>query len=62
MDFFKNIKISLEATGPAAVVCVWMLCFTLVAILASGEQAHIAMSTLGFFGGMIFVGLGSKIR
>ena len=34
MDFLKNITINLKATGNAAVLIAWMLCFTALAILA----------------------------
>jgi hypothetical protein len=32
MDFLKNLVINLKATGPAAVVCVWLICMTILGL------------------------------
>ncbi|BCQ23112.1 hypothetical protein NK8_12370 [Caballeronia sp. NK8] len=62
MDFLKNVKLSLQASGPAAVICVWLICFTAIAIMATGENAKVALGTLGGFGGFLLVTFGSKVR
>jgi hypothetical protein len=46
----RNISISLRATGPAAVLIVWMLCFTAVTLFGSGGLAGYAQGFLGGFG------------
>ena len=62
MDFFKNIQLSLQATGPAAVLCVWMICFTVLALYGKGSSAFLAIGTMAAFGGLLVVSLGSKVR
>jgi len=57
MDFLKNLSVNLRATGPAAVMCVWVICVTVLGTLGSGPMAERAMSLLAFFGGGVLVAL-----
>jgi hypothetical protein len=60
MEFFKNIALHLQATGPAAVIIVWILCITLVGIFGNGPIATMAMGLLAFAGGAVMIGLASR--
>ena len=60
MDFLKNIAISLQATGPAAVLIVWIICVTALGFLGDGSLAKTALSILAFAGGMILFALANK--
>ncbi len=62
MEFFKNIAVNLKATGPAAVMAIWVVCVTLLGIFGSGEMARSAFGLLAFFGAAVLVGLASKIK
>jgi len=61
MEFFKNIAVNLKATGPAAVMCVWVICVTLLGIFGSGPMASSAFGLLAFFGGAVLYALANKI-
>jgi len=61
MEFLKNIVVNLKATGPAAVLSVWVICVTLLGVFGSGEMASSAFGLLAFFGGAILVALANKI-
>ncbi|MCR6480569.1 hypothetical protein NU688_30755 [Variovorax sp. ZS18.2.2] len=55
MDFFNNVRLSLTAAGPAAVICVLTICITLLGLFGSGPLANGAMSILAIgFGGTVF--------
>ena len=53
MNFFKNIIVNLRATGIAAVVCVWLMCITVLGIFGSGDNTKSAITVLTVAGGMI---------
>lgn len=55
IDFLKNIKISLKAVGPAAVLCTCLICMAAVAIFAEGDRP-IALSFL-FLIACAFIGV-----
>ena len=58
MNFFNNIALSLRANGPAAVMCTWIVAFTLLALFGQGELAGRALAVLTVVGGMIFASFG----
>lgn len=60
MDFMKNIAVNLKATGPAAVLAVWVICVTLLGIFGAGEIASRALGLLAFFSGAVLVSLALK--
>ena len=60
LDFLKNLSINLKATGPAAVIIVWIMGVTALGLLGSGEIAKLAMYALVFAGGVILFGLAQK--
>jgi hypothetical protein len=57
----KNIAINLKASGSAAVIAVWIICVTLLGLFGQGEFAKSAMTILAVAGGMILIGLASKV-
>lgn len=57
MDPFKNISVNLKATGPAAVIIVWLVCITLVGLFGEGSLAESALRYLGIAGGIILTSL-----
>lgn len=60
MDFLRNIKLSLQATGPAAVLCVEVICITLLGILGNGPIASGSMACLSVALGATFFALGKE--
>lgn len=58
---FRNLSVSLRATGPAAAIIVWMICFTALGLFG-GESAEFAQGTMAFVGGLLTVSLATKIR
>ena len=46
MDFLKNIAISLQATGPAAVIIAWIISVTALGLFGDGSLAKTALSIL----------------
>lgn len=61
MEFLKNIAVNLKATGPAAVMCVWVIGVTLLGIFGSGPMASLALGILSFFGSAVLIALANKI-
>ena len=57
MDLFKNIVINLKATGPAAVMIVWLLAVAALGLFGEGELAGRALTLLTLVGGGIVVSL-----
>jgi hypothetical protein len=47
----RNVVVNLQATGPAAVLCVLIICITTLGILGSGPLAERAMYVLTAFAG-----------
>ncbi|OAI44017.1 hypothetical protein AYO43_09615 [Nitrospira sp. SCGC AG-212-E16] len=62
MEFLKNIVVNLQATGPAAVLAIWVICVTVLGIFGSGPMASLAFGILSFFGGAVIFGLTAKIQ
>jgi len=60
MDFLKNIAINLKATGPAAVIIVWLLCITILGLFGDSDTASRSLGLLAFFGGAVLVSLANK--
>jgi hypothetical protein len=59
---FKNITLNMKATGPAAVICVWIIAVIVLGLFGQGEFADSAMTYLGVAGGMILVSLTLKVN
>jgi hypothetical protein len=55
MNFLKNIAVNLKATGPAAVMAVWVISVAALGIFGSGPLAEQAMLVLQIFGGSVLV-------
>jgi hypothetical protein len=60
MQWITNIGLNLHASGPAAVLIVWLICFTALALYGSGEAAHTGLGVLGAFGGVLIAALGHR--
>lgn len=58
----QNIAISLRATGPAAVLIAWMLCFTAISLFGAGGLASYAQGVLGAFGIFLLSALAQKVQ
>ena len=59
----KNISISLRATGPAAVLIVWQICFTLRALFGPGTTAALlAQGSMSAFGVFLLSALAQKVE
>ena len=61
MDFLKNIAISLQATGPAAVIITWIIGITCVGVFGEGDIATKALYALQITGPMLIMILGQKV-
>jgi len=59
-DPFKNLSVNLRATGPAAVIIVWIIAVTWIAIFGQGELASRGLTILTVAGGMILFVLAAK--
>jgi hypothetical protein len=57
-----NIAIAIRAHGPAAVLIVWMLCFTALAIWGVGDKAGYAQGVLASFGVLLLFSLAQKVE
>ena len=60
MEFLKNIALNLKATGPAAVMIVWVICVTLLGLFGAGEMAGKSFGLLAFFGGAVMISLANR--
>lgn len=59
---FKNVAVNLKARGVAAVFCVWLICFSAVAIFAKGLISYLALGCLGAWGALMLASLDSRLR
>ena len=59
MDFLKNILVNLKATGPAAVLCVWCICVTILGVFG-GEHAGQAFTLLSVSAGLMIITLAQR--
>jgi hypothetical protein len=50
MDVFRNLK--LHATGPAAVICVWFICMTVLGV-SGNPMAFMALGPVAVFGTVV---------
>jgi hypothetical protein len=55
MDFLKNVVVNLRAKGPAAVLCVLVICITLLGVFGQGSTARFAIGVLA--GTLVFLGM-----
>lgn len=60
LAILRNIKISLTAVGPAAVLIVLILSVTALGILGTGELADRAMSLMYFLAAAVGASLASR--
>jgi hypothetical protein len=60
LAILRNIKISLTAVGPAAVVIVLILSVTALGIFGTGELADRAMSLMYFLAAAVGASLASR--
>jgi hypothetical protein len=60
IDIFKNVVVNLRATGPAAVIAVWLICVTAIGLWGGGEMAGRALGILAFAGGAIMISLAAR--
>jgi hypothetical protein len=59
---FKNLVINLHASGPAAVIIVWIAAVTALGLYGTGELAKGALGTLQVARGMILISLAAQSR
>jgi hypothetical protein len=59
MNPFKNLIVNLHAAGPAAVICVWLICTASIAVFGSGAIAESGMRLMFFAGGALMVVMGA---
>ena len=53
MNPFKNLIVTLSATGIAATISIALICITILGVFGSGELAKSAMNFLGIFLGAV---------
>jgi hypothetical protein len=58
MDFLKNVAINLRATGIAAVMITWLLCFTALCLFGNSGLAAAGVGILSTIGVMLFAAIG----
>jgi len=61
MDYLKNISLNLRATGPAAVLIVWLVCITAVGLFGDCGLARAAFAALAIAGGVILMAFTQKL-
>ena len=63
MNPFKNLVVNLQATGPAAVMCGWIICLTCFGIFAPDTTAAKSASAgLLVFGGALMAAMATFSR
>ena len=60
MNFLKNIMLNIQATGPAAVLIIWILSVCMLGIFGNGVIAEKAISLLTLSFGMIGLALAQR--
>ncbi len=60
LAILRNIRISLTAAGPAAVLIVLILCVTALGIFGTGPLAERAISFMYLLAGIVGVSLASR--
>ncbi|MNV97468.1 hypothetical protein D3C71_1925930 [compost metagenome] len=60
MNFLNNVRLSMTAAGPAAVICVLAICVTLLGLFGAGPLASGALAILSIGFGATMVALGSS--
>ena len=58
---FRNIAVSIQAPGPAAIIIIWLLCVTGLGLFGSGEYVRNAFNLLAIGGGMILMTMAAKV-
>jgi len=59
LEFFKNVSIKLKAGGVAAVLIVWMLCMTILALYGESNSTYIVIGILSAFGFVVVKSIGA---
>jgi hypothetical protein len=62
LGFLKNFAVNITATGAAAVLIVWLIAVVAICIWGNPTNSGPAYVLLSFFGGLLFVALGQKLR
>jgi hypothetical protein len=57
---FRNLSVNLNATGPAAVIIVWVAAVAALGLWGGGETSERALNILAFAGGVILASLASR--
>lgn len=58
----RNIAINIQATGPAAVLIAWLLCFTALALWGTSALTAYAQGVLGAFGVFLLSAIGQNVK
>lgn len=53
MNPLKNLILNLQATGPAAAVCVWFITMACVGVFGQGDNASRALGFIGMGGAVV---------
>jgi hypothetical protein len=61
-DFLKNLAVNLQATGPPAVLCVWIIAVAAIAIWGQESISALAIGVLLAAGVVILGGLAQRIK
>lgn len=61
MDWLKNITLNLTATGPAAVLCVYIVSLAAMGIFASGPHGGFVVGALVALGPVLIGALSQRI-
>ena len=61
LRLLRNIAVSIQAPGPAAIMIFWLLCVTSLGLFGDGEYVSNALMLLIFFAGLVLVSLAGKL-
>jgi hypothetical protein len=53
MDFLKNIVVNLTATGMAALMITWLICFTILIMFSNGPYTSSGIAVMSTVGMML---------
>jgi amino acid permease len=55
LDLFRNFALNIRATGPAAILVVWIIAVATLGLYGQGEIASSALKTLSTVGGALVI-------
>ncbi|OAH33318.1 hypothetical protein AX289_00205 [Methylorubrum populi] len=61
LEWLKNISLNMRATGPAAVLCVYLLVMGAVGIFGNGPHTGMVTATLSFLGPILIGALAQRV-